>query len=480
MSLREQFFSFDDALAAKGVPPLTRWWREGVGAWLDAYQRGHVLELWACVGRGAAKSSVLYKLALFFALFGDFKVPPGEIHFAIVLSRLKEEASKGVAIIDRWLTLLGIKHRLAGDVIELAEVPRGIRVVAASVAATSGWRAFFVGRDERSKWGADGVENLDADEVDTSAVAMTATHRYAPTITTGSAWGKFGSFYDAITGGTDSNRVVLGPAPTWIAAPHITEADCRRKERDPRRFAREYACEFQATECAAFDGDDIDAAFAHADDHDAGRADRIMVADPSSGRKDSFAWGVVGWDLPVTGPQLLRFDLVDGIGGSFFRTISAADLVAKIAKVASENGVRSVIADQRDAYTLDSHFARHRLAYTPIAWTSESKPRGVETARRWLRERTIALPKHEQLRRELISFEERLTPAGSYTFGARGSGHDDFVALLITAALAHEAGEFPLPRSSRRIAPRNDPGAGFRPQGSGLGGHFAGCPGRGF
>jgi len=175
MSYRSDFRALVDTLAARGGPPLTSWWCDrSVGAWLDAYEQRHVLEFWACVGRGAAKSTVLYLLALFFTLLGSFEVPLGERHFAIVLSRLKEEATKGIAIISHWLTLLGIAHRVVGDVIELADLPRGIRVVAASVAAASGWRAFFIGCDEYSKWASSGLDELNAGEVRSSAIAMTA------------------------------------------------------------------------------------------------------------------------------------------------------------------------------------------------------------------------------------------------------------------------------------------------------------------
>jgi hypothetical protein len=48
----------------------------------------------------------------------------------------------------------------------------------------------------------------------------------------------------------------------------------------------------------------------------------------------------------------------------------------------------------------------------------------------------LVLPEHEQLRDELLEFEERSTTTGAFTFGARGSGHDDYVALLLTAAMA--------------------------------------------
>lgn len=160
--LRARFLAFDDRLASLGVPPLTPWWREGIGEWLDAYEAGGVLQLFACVGRGAAKSTALYKLALFFALFGDVAVPPGERHYAIVLA-FEGRGSEG----DRHHLALvqlarGVAHRVSGDVVDLGSLPRGLRVVAASVAATSGWRAFFVGKDERGKFEGSGVDEFDA------------------------------------------------------------------------------------------------------------------------------------------------------------------------------------------------------------------------------------------------------------------------------------------------------------------------------
>ena len=90
-------------------------------------------------------------------------------------------------------------------------------------------------------------------------------------------------------------------------------------------------------------------------------------------------------------------------------------------------------------------FAENGVAFISHPWTASSKPAAVETVRRWLRERAIELPAHETMRKELLSFEERITPAGAFTFGARGSGHDDYVALLLTAAMAHEANYMPVP-----------------------------------
>ena len=446
MSLRSDFLEFDDSLARLGVPPLTAWWRVGIGDWLDAYEAGHVLELTACVGRGGAKSTALYKLALFFALFGDFTVPPGEIHYAIVLSRLKEEASKGVAIIARWLTLLGIAHRPAGDVIELGHAPRGIRVVAASVAATSGWRSFFVGRDERSKWSADGAIEQDADEIDTSAVAMTATHRYAPTVTTGSAWGMTGSFYETVSAGSDANRIVLGPAATWIVAPHITEEDCRRKERDPSRFAREYQCVFQATESSAFDPLAVERAFTFRDRQQGDvMGSPIVVIDASSLKADSFTWGLVRWIRPaLPGLPYLSLSRIDGVEGGWSMT-SIGTIVGRIVGLAKRAHAASVHGDQRESFGLRTLFNDLDVVFIDHPWTNAAKVRAVERVRALLRDGALELQAHEKLKAELLGFEEKINSSGALTYGARGKQHDDYCALLLTATLAEEAGHLRCP-----------------------------------
>jgi hypothetical protein len=89
-------------------------------------------------------------------------------------------------------------------------------------------------------------------------------------------------------------------------------------------------------------------------------------------------------------------------------------------------------------------------------WTAQTKPAAVETVRKWLRDGTLALPVHERLRRELLLFEERITPTGQFSFSGK---HDDHVSLLVTCAMAAARGSLPrIPRfpgggSSHRYAP---------------------------
>ena len=523
MSLREDFIRFDDALVAKGVPPCTAWWREHIGAWLDAYEHRRVLELWGAVGRGAAKSTALYKLALFFTLFGRFEVPEGERHFAIVLSRLKEEAAKGIAIIARWMTLLGVKHRVAGDVLELARVPRGIRVVAASVAATSGWRAYAVLKDERSKWAAGGVDDLDGAEIDTSAAAMTATHPDAPVVSFGSAWGAFGTFHAAIVSGTDTTKHVVGPTPTWIAAPHITKEDTQRKERDPRKWAREYACEFQRGSGSAFDEDDVAVIDRPIEGLFVPVGEAVLPFDSAAGSGDSWTWGKAQFCAPVVeghdcwlwaeiapdgsceappGYQLghsvvhygsgafrpvhdeagrqvpnprvdvaprLVVSSIHGLTGHFARRHTAEDVVAMMARTARATpSARHAFGDPYQGYFMSGALAKHQVAFHPLTWTNESKTRAVSTLRRWLRDRRLVVeagPEADALKMELLAFEEKYAPSGALTYGARRAAHDDRVALLLNLAMASNdrllPGD-PYGLERRRYELNDDGSAGFQ------------------
>lgn len=73
-----------------------------------------------------------------------------------------------------------------------------------------------------------------------------------------------------------------------------------------------------------------------------------------------------------------------------------------------------------------------------------AKGNAVASLRRWLADSRITLPEHRILKNELNCFEEKVTPSGAITFGARGSGHDDYVALLLTAAMCLPVPSTPL------------------------------------
>jgi hypothetical protein len=130
------------------------------------------------------------------------------------------------------------------------------------------------------------------------------------------------------------------------------------------------------------------------------------------------------------------FRKIDGLAGAFWNQKPGDEIVAAVAAALLAEGIRTVHADQRESLMLRSAFQRHGIRFVEHAWTAPTKELGVSTVRRWMADGMLRLPAHEKLRDELLEFEEQSSASGAFTFGARGSGNDDYVALLLTIAMA--------------------------------------------
>src|SRR5690606_12580975 len=127
-----------------------------------------------------------------------------------------------------------------------------------------------------------------------------------------------------------------------------------------------------------------------------------------------------------------RFMYVSGWEGSFWAQTPADEIIRSIAEVARLAGARCAYTDQREYFALSAIARLHRLRLEERPFTGGpggSKERAVAIFRRWLAAGDVLLPPHEKLKSELLAFVERPTPSGGLTFGARGSGHDDYAVL---------------------------------------------------
>jgi hypothetical protein len=130
------------------------------------------------------------------------------------------------------------------------------------------------------------------------------------------------------------------------------------------------------------------------------------------------------------------FSRMGSFDGRFAGSIAGSQIVETIARECRPAHVYTVIGDQREAFFLGSEFNRHKLKFVPIAWTNGNKLEAVVRLRRMFAENAIVLPlDRPKLKKELLGYSERITANGAITFSARGTGHDDEAALLITFAL---------------------------------------------
>ena len=426
----ESLMAIDRELVAAGHHPLTPWWQEQLERW---YRHPTARTLVARVGRGGTKSHVSVKVSLNEILNGDWDIPQGERHSWAYVSTSKDEAAQRLTLIQRFLSDLQIPCERDGVEIRLVDEPRGWRVFAAQIAGASGFRCLGFTADELTKWrSADRLANP-AKEVLASLRATAITHRGTRRLLVSSPMGMSDEHFKLFDKGNNAEQLIC-QAPTWVANPSITEAETHAEEPDERIWRREYAAIPQAGSLSVFEPEAIVRAFAQpiAVPKPFGR---FGVIDASSGKKDAWTFGVGSW-CDVAGKKQLVFDKIDGFGGSFFQQQSGEAIVQAVADCLKSFGVRSVMADQRESLMLRSAFQRQGIKFFEHPWTQPNKERAVGIVRRWLAEDRLVLPEHEKMKDELLEFEERTTTSGAFTFGARGSGHDDYVALLITTAIA--------------------------------------------
>jgi hypothetical protein len=473
------FCEIASALAQHGVPhPADAWMRE-----VERFYTHPTATRWiACVGRGAGKNLVGIECDLTELVFGEWNVPAGERHYQVHVSENRTEAEKTLRQLAEYLTFLNVPHHATADTIDLgAELSdRGVKVLACRIGAVSGFRSIGLTTQECAKWNDDGMNP--SEEVFISATAQTVTHPHARKRVFSTPMGRTGFFFDLLAQGDTADQIVtLGPS--WRFNPSISEAHTRSLTTSERQWLREYAAEPSAGADAAFDADAIERAFVRRQ-----RADSdvlgtpVLIVDPSSGKKDTWAYAIARWVMPKGGRRYLRFEHVDGVGGSFWKSLGADKIVERTAQAARAFRCSFVHSDQRESFLLRAEYQRHNLIFQEHPWTAASKPRGIEGVRRWLADGIldVSVATKVPLRAELLGFEERITASGAFTFGARGGAHDDFVALLITAALADEAHGIP---HHDMGAPENMPSIvrapGLSSWGGGVGGAVGSVFGRG-
>jgi hypothetical protein len=422
--------AIDRQLAMASFPSLSSFWRRTLQRFLASSKRTLVLR----VGRRGGKSLSACKVAVAFAALGRWTVAPGELAVIAIVSVSVAEAQTKIGIIRAMLDALRVRvARETQGEIQLADVPVVFRCLAANARTVVGFGAALVIVDEAARLRDEATGANPCKEIVASLRPSLATHPGSRLLLISSPLGLGDYHAEQFARGETADQMVASAA-SWEANPTLTEAATRELEPDPRIWAREYAAIPQSSALGAFEVGDLERAFEARGDISK-RFRVAMSTDASSGARDLFGYCVGGWAEIATG-RLLVVDEIGSFAPALIRREGMEMVIAHLVGKAKACGASRVFGDQREALLLKMSFRRAGLSFHELTWTSSSKPRGIARLRRLLLEGSIALPRHTQLRKEMLSLEERIDSSGQISFSGAHTG--DHLATLITLMLADE------------------------------------------
>ncbi len=440
----ERLEALDKALVAAGFPAMAPWWEQTLRRFFLSGRRSLVLR----VGRRGGKSSTLCRVAVAWALWGSYHVPPGDTGVVAFISVSRDESAQRLVTIRAILDALDVPYRSAGDEVSLLDRAVVFKTFTASIAGVSGPTCIMVVGDELAKWRDAEDGSNPARQVVSSVKPTVATQPDAPLFWSSSAFGVEDYHAELIDRG-DTDEQLVACAETWVANPTISEEETHRLEPDQKIWSREFGNEPGATISAAFDYEAWKLCFrpcpAAGLDADSGLmvhlGQPVCIADPSSGAADEFAWGivrqiVVGATESFEGLRGLALVETAGVAG-FWGERSGGEIIAMLAQMCLEHGARTVFSDQRERLLMADNLPDHGLQFCERTWTNSQKQQAAIRLRRLMSDRLLWCPEHDsKLLKQGLLYQERLTSSGLVTFGAKGNMHDDRVALLMTAMMA--------------------------------------------
>lgn len=416
----------DRALAAHGFPDTSEWWRAEVERFFRSGKRRWVIR----AGRRSGKSTTLSRVMLCWLLWGPWTVPPGDTAIIPVISiDLKEAGSKLRTVAD-ILNSLGVPHEQTADEIRVPSRRAIFRSSPCNIKQV-GFTSIALFGDEMSRWESRDDAANPAREVMGSLRPSMATVPLAFEICSSSPW-SLDDYHCELFDEGDTQFQHTSFAETWTANPTITEARTHELEPDERTWSREYAAVPGATVSAAIDPADLADCFGQ--NISTIGCIGFLAIDASALRGDAFAY-VAGH---AKSDGMLVVTEAGGWTNDVMRTLTVPDVVAKICDRAKHYGVKTVFADNYEKGSLPGHFANHGIRLAVFDWTQASKHGAMTRMRRMMREKTLALPDHDILRKQLSGLKQRLVPSGGTKYFTNGL---DYASALVTLMHAEVSGD---------------------------------------
>lgn len=434
--IARRLHALDEALTRADFPPTSTWWYETIERFYASPCRQLVLR----VGRRGGKSSTLCRVAVCEALWGDHRIPPGDLGVVAIVSVNRDEASQRLRTIKSILDAIGVAHRPIPGGVQVVGRPVAFKVYAASIAGVSGFTCIGIICDEVAKWHDSDTGANPAREVLASIRPTLSTQPNARVFLSSSPLGNLDAHANAYDDGDNAWQLVAY-APTWVANPTITEAATLLLEKDDDRRRREYAAiPMEGDESALLSAALLDAA-TRATEGDVPRQSGVTYVaamDPGFVRN---AWTfVIGAKRWVNGRVKRSIVAAREWRGTAARPLEPGKVLAEIAGICRAYGIDMVYSDQYERFSLQEIAQRpdiRLVVYVPKEGGGGRLGR-YESLVTQLSDGEVEIPGDKQLRADLLAVKQRITPNGfTIVLPQTPDGrHADF-APSVSLCLAH-------------------------------------------
>jgi hypothetical protein len=394
-------------------------------------------EAWLLCGRRAGKSFVLALIAVYLAVFRDWRpyLSPGEVGTIKVLAVDRRQAR----VIYRYA------HALLYEVPALAELVRWsdderieltggieIEIQTASFRSVRGYTIVAALCDEIAFWRSEDSANPDTEILDALRPAMT-TIPGAMLLCASSPYARRGALYRAYRRHWGKpGKVLVWKADTRTMNPTVPEeVIAEAYEADPAAAAAEYGAEFR-TDIESFVAREVVEALVVPDRRElpplAGTAYHAFV-DPSGGSADSMTLAIGHFE--GTGDERCILDLVREVRPPF----SPESVATEFARTLRDYRVHAVAGDRYGGEWPRERFREHGIRYEVA-----EKPKS-DLYREFLpllNSSRVELLDHPRLVVQLCALERRTARGGRDSIDHPPGGHDD-IANVVAGVLARRS-----------------------------------------
>lgn len=433
-----RFDAMDRALVSVGFPATSPWWRSEIERFVRALGDSRRLRRWVLrVGRRGGKSSTLCRLAVAWALWGAWVIPPGDTAIVPFVSTDRTEASGRIRTIRDILRALGVACEERGEEIELRDRRVVFKVVTCSTRGVVGFTSIMIAADEMAIW-----ENRDtaanpAAEVMAALRPTMATQPFGFEIDSSSPWSTSDYHHELFEAG-DTEHQLTSFAPTWVANPTISEADTVQLEPDQATRDRAYGA---IPGDAGISNPLFDAAAVGLNTRSApvelgyDPAWRYVAGcDPSEGSSSGNAFSLVVVGLQGAGDSA-RFRVASC---HEFRGVTPDEAWCSVAKVLRAYRLGLAHSDSWSFAASSDLARRYGLTLQRHNQTVASKTGSFSDLASLVAQNRIELAPFKTLTADLLSIRRRLSPTGGWTIHLPtvGGRHADMASALCLAVRA--------------------------------------------